>query len=57
VEERDRWREGGPSVAVGGWPMADRKGRVMHARVAHRRAGEVGSLTRGPGATVTGGTV
>jgi hypothetical protein len=59
VEERDGQREGGPGTAVGGWhrPVADGHGRAAHARVVRCRAGEVGSLTHGPEATVTGGVV
>jgi hypothetical protein len=54
VEERDGRREWGPTAAVGGRhrPVADGRGWM-----ARHRGGEAGSLTRGPGATVTGGAV
>jgi hypothetical protein len=50
---------GGPSAAVDGWhwPVSDERRWAACAHVAQRRVGEVGSLTRGPGATVTGGVV
>jgi hypothetical protein len=54
--KRDGQREGGPSMVVSTspWPMGAGERRM---RVAQRRAGEAGSLTRGPDATVTGGVV
>jgi hypothetical protein len=56
--KRETCREGGGAGAtVGGRHRPVANGHGWAARMARRRAGEAGSLTRGPKATVTGGAV